>query len=89
LYGRRWRRSRGSEDRGLLDLNGLVPFDWPPDPRKGTADPRKNIEPRDVLHTSAGLYPVRSKGPPIGSHLSCFAGCDLPFEARDRGLIRL
>lgn len=37
-------------DKGILDLNGPLPFDWPPDPRKGIADPRKNIKLRDVLH---------------------------------------
>ncbi len=77
-------------DKGLLDLNGPLPFDWPPDPRKGIADPRKNIKLRDVLHMSSGLYPVdtyRGSGI-IGSHLSYFSGWDSAYEARNRGLIR-
>jgi len=77
-------------DKGLLDLNGPLPFDWPPDPRKGIADPRKNIKLRDVLHMSSGLYPVDTyRGPGIiGSHLSYFSGWDSAYEARNRGLIR-
>lgn len=77
-------------DKGLLDLNGPLPFDWPPDPRKGIADPRKSIKLRDVLHMSSGLYPVdtyRGAGI-IGSHLSYFSGWDSSYEARNRGLIR-
>jgi hypothetical protein len=77
-------------DKGLLKLNEPLPFDWPPDPRKGIADPRKSIKLRDVLHMSSGLYPVDTiRGyTPIGSHLSYFAGLDSAYEARNRGLIR-
>src|SRR4030067_318509 len=42
-------------DKGLLDLNGPLPFDSPPAPRKGIADPRKSIRLRDGLHMSSGL----------------------------------
>lgn len=77
-------------DKGLLKLDEPLPFDWPPDPRKGIADPRKSIKLRDVLHMSSGLYPVDTiRGyTPIGSHLSYFAGLDSAYEARNRGLIR-
>jgi hypothetical protein len=77
-------------DKGILELNEPLPFDWPPDPRKGIADPRKSIKLRDALHMSSGLYPVDTiRGyTPIGSHLSYFAGWDSAYEARNRGLIR-
>jgi len=45
-------------DQGLLKLDEPLPFDWPPDPRKGITDPRKRILLRDVLHMSSGLYPI-------------------------------
>lgn len=77
-------------DKGLQKLDAPLPFDWPPDPRKDIADPRKSIKLRDVLHMSSGLYPVDThRGPGIiGSHLSYFAGWDAGYEARNRGLIR-
>ncbi len=77
-------------DKGILKLNEPLPFDWPPDPRKGIADPRKSVRLRDVLHMSSGLYPVdtyRGEGI-IGSHLSYFSGWNSAYEARNRGLIR-
>ena len=77
-------------DRGLLDLNGPLPFTWPPDPQKGVPDPRQRIKLRDVLHMSSGLYPVDiySGKNVIGSWLSYFSGWDSGYEARNRGLIR-
>jgi CubicO group peptidase (beta-lactamase class C family) len=77
-------------DKGLLDLDTSLPFTWPPDPRKGIADPRERIKLRDVLHMSSGLMPVdiyKGKNV-IGSWLSYFAGWDSGYEARNRGLIR-
>ena len=77
-------------DKGLLDLDGPLPFTWPPDPQKGITDPRKRIRLRDVLHMSSGLMPVdiyKGKNV-IGSCLSYFSGWDSGYEARNRGLIR-
>jgi len=76
-------------DKGILKLDAPLPYDWPPDPRKGIPDPRSRITLRHVLNMSTGLYPVDTyMGEAIGSHLSYFGGWDSAYQARNRGLIR-
>jgi len=76
-------------DKGLLKLDGPLPFSFKPDNRTNAPDPRRNITLRHVLHMSSGLYPVDNDyGRAIGSPLSYWAGWSSADGARDRGLIR-
>jgi CubicO group peptidase (beta-lactamase class C family) len=75
--------------KGLLKLDGPLPFAWKPEAGNSAPDPRRRITLRHVLHMSSGLYPVDNDyGSIIGSPLSYWAGWNSADGARDRGLIR-
>jgi CubicO group peptidase (beta-lactamase class C family) len=75
--------------KGLLQLDGPLPFDWRPEMKAEAPDPRRRITLRHLLNMSSGLYPIDNEyGDVIGSPLSYFGGWNSADHARDRGLIR-
>jgi len=77
-------------DRGELQLDQPLPFDWLPEVDLPEQDPRRAITLRHALHMSSGLYPVDSFGMEYatGSGLAYWAGASSVAEMRKRGLIR-
>jgi CubicO group peptidase (beta-lactamase class C family) len=75
--------------KGLLKLDGPLPFDWRPEVKSDAPDPRRRITLRHLLNMSSGLYPVDNDyGDVIGSPLAYFGGWNSADHARDRGLVR-
>jgi len=77
-------------DRGKLQLDGPLGFEWLPRPRDSVADPRKAITLRHVLNMSSGLETVDNGGLEYatGSGMAYWAGASSVEGARSRGLIR-
>lgn len=77
-------------DRGDLDLDAPLGFEWYPEVRSPETDPRNEITLRHVLHMSSGLEPVDNAGMEYatGSGLAYWAGASSIVGARTRALIR-
>ncbi len=77
-------------DTGELSLDTPLGFNWRPDVRSATDDPRNKITLRHVLNMSSGLYPVDSFGMEYatGSGLAYWAGASSTEGMRNRGLVR-
>jgi CubicO group peptidase (beta-lactamase class C family) len=77
-------------DRGKLQLDAPLGFDWLPRPRGNANDPRSAITLRHVLNMSSGLETVDNSGLEYatGSGMSYWAGASSIEGARNRGLIR-
>ena len=77
-------------DRGKLQLDGPLGFEWLPGARGTVADPRNAITLRHVLNMSSGLETVDNGGLEYatGSGLAYWAGASSIEGARNRGLIR-
>jgi CubicO group peptidase (beta-lactamase class C family) len=77
-------------DRGKLQLDAPLGFDWMPRPRGKVADPRTAITLRHVLNMSSGLETIDNSGLEYatGSGMSYWAGASSVEGARSRGLIR-
>ena len=77
-------------DRGKLQLDAPLGFEWLPPPRGSVADPRDAITLRHVLNMSSGLETVDNNGLEYatGSGMAYWAGASSIEGARNRGLIR-
>jgi CubicO group peptidase (beta-lactamase class C family) len=77
-------------DRGKLQLDAPLGFEWLPRPRGSVADPRSAITLRHVLNMSSGLETIDNGGLEYatGSGMSYWAGASSVEGARNRGLIR-
>lgn len=77
-------------DDGRLKLDEPLDFEWLPDVRSESGDPRDAITLRHVLNMSSGLYPVDDfeMEYATGSGLAYWAGASSVEGARNRGLIR-
>jgi len=77
-------------DRGEMELDSPLGFEWLPKVAEGGSDPRNKITLRHVLNMSSGLRPVDSFGMEYatGSGLAYWAGASSVEGARSRGLIR-
>ena len=77
-------------DRGKMQLDAPLGFEWLPRGRGNVADPRDAITLRHVLNMSSGLETVDNGGLEYatGSGMSYWAGASSIEGARNRGLIR-
>jgi CubicO group peptidase (beta-lactamase class C family) len=77
-------------DKGSMELDAPLGFDWLPATRVPETDPRNAITLRHVLNMSSGLYPVDNAGLEYatGSGMSYWAGASSIRGARNRALIR-
>lgn len=77
-------------DQGKLSLDGSLELDWLPKVAENQEDPRRDIELRDLLTMTSGLYPVDSFGMEYvtGSGLAYWAGASSIKGALKRGVIR-
>ena len=77
-------------DRGRMELDAPLGFDWLPRASSPENDPRARITLRHVLNMSSGLYPIDNRGLEYatGSGLSYWAGASSVTGARHRALIR-
>jgi CubicO group peptidase (beta-lactamase class C family) len=77
-------------DRGQLQLDAPLGFEWLPRARADVSDPRSAITLRHVLNMSSGLETVDNGGLEYatGSGMSYWAGASSVEGARNRGLIR-
>ena len=77
-------------DRGKMQLDAPLGFEWLPRGRGNVADPRAAITLRHVLNMSSGLETVDNGGLEYatGSGMAYWAGASSIEGARNRGLIR-
>jgi CubicO group peptidase (beta-lactamase class C family) len=77
-------------DRGKLQLDKPLGFEWLPRPRGAVTDPRSAITLRHVLNMSSGLETIDNNGLEYatGSGMAYWAGASSVEGARNRGLIR-
>ncbi len=77
-------------DRGRMELDRPLGFDWFPRASSSDTDPRNAITLRHVLNMSSGLYPVDNAGLEYatGSGLAYWAGASSIRGARNRAQIR-
>jgi CubicO group peptidase (beta-lactamase class C family) len=77
-------------DKGKMQLDEPLGFDWLPELIAAEADPRNSITLRHLLNMSSGLYPVDSFGMEYatGSGLAYWAGASSVEGALRRGLVR-
>jgi len=76
-------------DKGRMELDAPLPFDWLPRARSGN-DPRSAITLRHVLNMSSGLETIDNSGLEYatGSGMSYWAGASSVVGARSKALIR-
>ncbi|MGH7480995.1 MAG: serine hydrolase domain-containing protein [Longimicrobiales bacterium] len=77
-------------DRGQLELDEPLGFEWLPSASSPEADPRRAITLRHLLNMSSGLYPVDNAGLEYatGSGLAYWAGASSVRGALSRAVIR-
>jgi CubicO group peptidase (beta-lactamase class C family) len=77
-------------DKGQMNLDDPLGFEWLPDIRNHEEDPRNEITLRHALNMSTGLYPLDNEGMEyvIGSGMSYWAGASSVNGARQRAVVR-
>jgi len=77
-------------DKGQMNLDDPLGFEWLPDIRTHEEDPRNEITLRHALNMSTGLYPVDNQGLEYvtGSGMSYWAGASSVNGARQRAVVR-
>ncbi|MBT5219888.1 MAG: serine hydrolase, partial [Woeseia sp.] len=77
-------------DKGEMNLDDPLGFEWLPDIRTHEEDPRNEITLRHALNMSTGLYPLDNQGMEYvtGSGMSYWAGASSVNGARQRAVVR-